>query len=120
VLLAEGIPGTLAGGTDRPGRRAKPRKAGTAAALAITQQRLVIFSLGEPLVDVTWDSGDAGHLDVIAQDTGLQVAFDAERFDDERTGRVELLLRIADAAALLAAIDQRRRPLEPRRPRREE
>jgi hypothetical protein len=113
VLIAEGIPGTVSRGDSRTGGR--PRKAGTAASLAITQQRLVVYTLGEPLVDVTWDSGDARDLDVTAQEKGLELAFDAERFADDRSGRVELFLRIGDAAALVAAIDQRRRPLEPRR-----
>ncbi len=115
VLLAEGIPGILVRGAgSATGRRARPRKAGTIAAVAITQQRLLIFAAGEPLVDVTWDSGDARDLDVTADDRGLHVAFDAERFAADRSGRVELSLRIADATTLLAAIEQRRRPLEPR------
>lgn len=104
MLLAEGIPGSV--------RRDEGRRSGTAAALAITQQRLAIFAMGEPLVDVTWDGGDALEIDVTARDDGLRIGF-----DDDRGGRTDLLLRIGDAPALLAAIDQRRRPLEPRRRR---
>jgi len=107
VLIAEGIPGRLT--------RAGSRKAGTVVSLAITQQRLVIFTLGESLVDVTWDSGDASHLDLTTEGNSLTVGFDAERFDEDRSGRVELFLHIADPAGLVAAIEQRRRPLEPRR-----
>jgi hypothetical protein len=113
VLLAEGIPGTIGHGVGG-GRRGGPRKLPTLAAVALSQQRLVLYAAGEPLIDVTWDSGDARLLDLVAQDDGLQVGFDAEHFAEDRSGRVEVFLRIRDAAALLAAIDQRRRPLEPR------
>lgn len=104
VLLAEGIPATLSA----------PRKLPTLAAVAITQQRLVVYVGGQRLLDVSWDSGDARDLELGIPDDGLRIAFDGERFGSDRTGRVELLLRIADATALAAAIEQRRRPLEPR------
>jgi hypothetical protein len=54
-------------------------------------------------------------LDITAEPKGLRVAFAAGRAVPEATGRIELFLAIRDAAPLLAAIDQRRRPLEPRR-----
>jgi hypothetical protein len=107
VLLAEGIPGRV---TRRPGAS---RKSGTIVALAITQQRLVLYGMGEPLVDATWDSGDATEIELTTRQDGLSLAFDTG------SGPMELFLRIADAAALVAAIEQRRRPLEPRRRRSE-
>jgi hypothetical protein len=103
VLIAEGVPGTLA--------VAGGRKRGTAGAIALTQQRLAAYAMGVPVVDVTWDGGDARELDIAADDTGLTIAFDAA----DGSGRTELFLRIGDAPGLLAAIDQRRRPLAPRR-----
>lgn len=109
VLLAEGIPGRLA--------RGGKRGLATLVALGLSQQRLVIYAMGQPLVDVTWDSGDARELDILAREDGLIVGFDAERFAAGGSGRVELSLRIGDAPALLKAIDQRRRELEPRRRR---
>lgn len=112
VLMAEGIPGTVSR-SDGAGGRA--RRAGTIGAIALSQQSLAIFGMGAPLIDVSWDSGDAQGLDITAGDDGLTVAFDAERFGHDQPGRVELLLRIGDAKTLLDAIDQRRRPLEPRR-----
>jgi hypothetical protein len=45
------------------------------------------------------------------QDTGVRFAFAADPDSVERT---ELFLAIGDGAALLAAIDQRRRELPPR------
>jgi hypothetical protein len=112
VLLAEGIPATISHGV--VGGQRGPRKLPTLAAVALSQQRLVLYAAGEPLIDVTWDSGDARLLDLAAQDDGLQVGFFAEHFAEDGSGRVELFLRIRDAPALLAAITQRRRPLEPR------
>jgi hypothetical protein len=100
VLLAEGIPGTIAA----------PRRTGTVAALAITQQRLAVHALGRPLIDATWDSGDARDIDITVQDAGVAFAFRGA--DGEP---VELVLRIGDGAALVAAIDQRRRELPPRK-----
>jgi hypothetical protein len=102
VLLAEGIPGTVSA----------PRKGGTIAALAITQQRLVVYALGEPLIDASWDSGDARDIDITVQEKGVRFAFAA---DPDTVERNELVLAIGDGAALLAAIDQRRRELPPRR-----
>lgn len=113
--MAEGIPGTV---THQPADGGRARRRGTVAGVAISQQRLAIYGLGEPLVDVIWDGGDARELDLAADERGLTVAFDAARFGgDGATGRVEILLRIADAPALVAAIEQRRRPLPPRRRR---
>lgn len=109
MLLAEGIPAQVT--RERRG----PKRAGTIAAIALTQQRLAIYALGEPLVDVTWDGGLARELDVTAREDGLRIAFDGEPFGHEDAGRIELWLRIGDAAELLKAIDQRRRSLEPRR-----
>ena len=108
MLIAEGIPATVTRGEGG-------RRRGTIAALAITQQRLAISALGASLVDVAWDDGEATELEVTARDDGLTVAFDGERFGHDEPGRVEVFLRIGDAGTLLAAIDQRRRPLEPRR-----
>jgi hypothetical protein len=112
VLLAEGVPAMIS--------RGAPRRQPTLAAVGLTQQRLAVYVAREPLVDVSWDSGDARLLDLTVQDDGLLVGFDAEHFDADRSGRVELLLRIGDAAGLQTAIEQRRRPLEPRRYRHDE
>ena len=76
----------------------------------------MIYSLGEPLIDVTWDSGDARELDIIADETSLTISFDAERFVPGREGGAGLFLRVGDAPGLLAAIDLRRRELPARPP----
>ncbi|HEY8583574.1 MAG TPA: hypothetical protein VIL49_11525, partial [Capillimicrobium sp.] len=83
-------------------------------AVALTQFRLAVYGMGEPLIDVTWDSGLARELDVLVQDRGLKIRFEAERFMEGRTGPVEILLGVGDGAKLLAAIDQRRRERPPR------
>jgi hypothetical protein len=101
VVMAEGIPGTLSA----------PRKAGTIAALAITQQRLAVYALGQPIIDATWDSGDARDIDITVQEKGVRFSYAA---DPDTVERHELFLSIGDGAALLDAIDQRRRELPPR------
>jgi hypothetical protein len=103
VLLAEGVPGTVSA----------PRRGATLAALAITQQRLVVYALGEPLIDASWDSGDARDIDITVAEKRVTFSFSA---DPDTLERIELELRIGDGDALLAAIDQRRREL-PRRTR---
>ena len=109
MLLAEAVPATLSA----------PRRLPTLGAIGLSQQRLVVCAAGEPLIDVTWDSGDARDLELGVPDDGLRIAFDAERFGARGSGRVELLLKLPNATAVAAAIEQRRRPLEPRRPRRD-
>ena len=107
MTLAEAVPSSI-GAPDG-------RKLPTLAAIGLSQLRMLVYVGGEPLLDLTWDSGDARELELGAPDEGLRIVFEGERFGD-RPGRVELLLKVgADATPLMAAIEQRRRPLEPRR-----
>ncbi len=106
VLLAEAVPSTIGA--------ADGRKLPTLAAIGLSQLRLVVYIATEPLIDVTWDSGDARELELGAPDEGLRIAFDGERFG-RKPGRVELLLKVgAQATPIMAAIEQRRRELPPR------
>lgn len=106
MAIAEAIPGRVSRGGKRP--------MGTLVALALTQQRLVIYTMAQPFIDMTWDSGEPRELDIVAREDGLVVACDGERLG-VGPGPVELTLRIGDATGLLKAIDQRRRELPPRR-----
>ncbi|HWV84170.1 MAG TPA: hypothetical protein VNZ62_01890 [Capillimicrobium sp.] len=111
MLLAEGVPATLTA----------PRKLPTLAAIGLSQQRLVVCAAGEALIDATWDSGTPRELDIGVPDDGLRIGWDAERVGTRRgSGRMELLLKLPNATAVAAAIEQRRRPLEPRRPLRDD
>ncbi|MBX5441359.1 MAG: hypothetical protein IRZ32_07500 [Solirubrobacteraceae bacterium] len=92
-----------------------PRRLPVLAAVGLSQQRLVVCAAGKPLIDVTWDSGMPRELELGLPDEGLRIAWDAERFGGPGSGRVELLLKLPQATAIAAAIEQRRRPLEPRR-----
>ena len=112
MLLAEAIQASVRGEGVRAARIPKGR---AVAAFALTQQRLVLAVMGELLVDATWDSGRARALDLAVVERGLEVGFDAGLVADGREGRVVVLLRLPDAAAVLAAIEQRRRPLDPQR-----
>jgi hypothetical protein len=102
VLLAEAVPGSI-GPPDG-------RKLPTLGAIGLSQQRLVVWAGGESLIDMTWDSGDARELDLGAPDEGLRIGFES------RSGPRELLLKVgAQATPIMAAIEQRRRELPPRR-----
>ena len=107
MLLAEGIPGRL---HPEDGRRTN-----VIGALGLSQQSLAIYADGERLVDVTWDDGAARELDLSTEERGLRVGFDAAQFTEARTGRYDLQLSLADAQAVLTAIEQRRRELPRRR-----
>ena len=108
VLLAEAVPSSMG--------PADGRKLPTLAALGLSQQRLVVYVATQPLIDVTWDSGDARKLELGAPDEGLRIAFDGAEFGDGKPGRVELLMKVgAQATPIMAAIEQRRRELPPRR-----
>jgi hypothetical protein len=108
VLLAEAVPSSI-GASDG-------RKLPTLAAIGLSQQRMAVYVSAEPVIDVTWDSGDARDIEIGAPDDGLRLVFDAERFGG-KPGRVELLLKVGDQAApIMVAIEQRRRELPPRRP----
>ena len=112
VLLAEAIQASVRGERLRAAGVPKGR---TIAAFALTQQRLVLYLMGASLIDLTWDGGRAGELDLAVVEHGLEIGFDAALLADGREGHVVVLLRLPDAAAVLAAIEQRRRPLDPRR-----
>lgn len=108
VLLAEAVPSSIG--------PADGRKLPTLAAIGLSQQRLVVYVATEPLIDVTWDSGDARALELGAPDEGLRIGYDGAQFGGGRPGRVELLLKVgAQATPIMAAIEQRRRELPPRR-----
>ena len=112
VLLAEPVQASVSGENLRAAGVPKGR---TLASFALTQQRLVLYLMGVSLVDVTWDSGRASELDVAVVEHGLELGLDAGLIEDGRAGRVVVLLRLPDPAAVLAAIEQRRRPLDPLR-----
>jgi len=107
VLLAEAVPSTIGA--------PEGRKLPTLGAIGLSQQRLVVYAATQPLIDVSWDSGDARELELGAPDEGLRIVFDGERFGADKPGRVELLLKVgAQATPIMAAIEQRRRELPPR------
>ena len=112
VLLAEAVQASVSGEDLRAAGVAKGR---ALAALALTQQRLVLYLMGTSLLDLTWDGGRTRELDLAVVEQGLQVGFDATLLAEGRAGRVVVLLRLPDPATVLAAIEQRRRPLDPQR-----
>jgi hypothetical protein len=112
VLLGEAIQATVRGEDLRAAGVPKGR---SLAAFALTQQRLSLYLMGAPLVDVTWDEGRAREIDLSVVDRGVELGFDGSLIEDGRPGRIVVLLRLPDPDAVVAAIEQRRRPLDPRR-----
>jgi hypothetical protein len=107
VLLAEAVPSSI-GAPDG-------RKLPTLGAIGLSQQRLVVYVATEPLIDVTWDSGEARALEIGAPDAGLRIVYDGAQFGGGKPGPVELLLKVgAQATPIMAAIEHRRRELPPR------
>jgi hypothetical protein len=96
-------------------RAAGVAKGRALAAFALTQQRLSLYLMGASLLDLTWDGGQARELDLAVVERGLEIGFDAALLGEGREGRVVVVLRVPDPAAVLAAIEQRRRPLDPQR-----
>ena len=112
VLLADPLQAAVSGENLRAARVPKGR---SLAAFALTQQRLVLYLMGTSLLDLTWDGGKASELDLNVVEQGLEIGFDAALVEEGRAGRVVVLLRLPDPAPVLAAIEQRRRPLDPLR-----
>lgn len=112
VMLAEPLQASVRGSNLKTAGVPKGR---TLAAFALTQQRLALYLMGSPLIDVTWDSGDATALELSVVEDGLEIGFAASQFFEGRSGDVVVLLRMPDPAPVVAAIEQRRRPLDPKR-----
>jgi hypothetical protein len=112
VLLGEALQATVRGKQLKAAGLPKGR---ALAAFALTQQRLVLYVMGDPVIDVTWDEGLATELDLQAVEQGLEIGYDAARFAEGHSGRVDILLRLPDPAGVVAAIEQRRKPLDPQR-----
>lgn len=112
VLLAEAVQARVSGENLRAAGIAKGR---ALAAFALTQQRLVLYLMGVSLLDLTWDGGQVRELDLMVVERGVEIGFDAALIADGSGGRVVVLLQLPDPATVLAAIEQRRRPLDPLR-----
>jgi hypothetical protein len=112
VLLAEAVQASVSGERLRAAGIPKGR---ALAAFALSQQRLALHLMGVPLLDVAWDDGRARELELAVVERGLEIGFDTGLVAEGQAGRVVVLLRLPDPAAVLAAIEQRRRPLDPRR-----
>ena len=101
VVLGEAVQASVKGENLRSSGVPKGR---ALAAIALTQQRLVLHLMGDPLIDVTWDSGRARELDLAVTEQGLEIGFDGALIAEGRSGRVVVTLRLPDPAAVLAAI----------------
>ncbi len=89
-------------------RRSNWRRQWIRAALAITDQRLLIAIRGRPFVDVPWDDPRLEQMEMsVGDDDRLLIAFDPGLFDEHRSGRVELRLRSVHPRLALEQIQAR-------------
>ena len=106
----EGIRGTVTYRHYRaPHRRSKWRRQWIRAALAITDQRLLIAIRGRPFVNVPWDDPRLDAMEMSVEDDRLLIAFDPALFDERRSGRIELRLSSAHPRMALEQIRARTR-----------
>jgi hypothetical protein len=85
-----------------PRRRYGYRRTWARAALALTEQRLLIRIRGGSLVDLPWPIARNGGLTTTLDGDGFLVAFEAGSFAADRSGSVEVRVRTPQAAAAAA------------------
>jgi hypothetical protein len=107
LLLDERLRGSLTYRHYRaPGRRSSWRKVSTAGAIAVTEQRLLVWTGGTTHIDVPHKDPLRAAIEVTVDKPGrICFAYDAHAFHDDRSGQVEVRLKTARAdeiAGLLA------------------
>jgi len=84
-----------------PGRRHVRRHTRFRGALVVTRQRLVVFMGSERLLDAPFSSAGTREVDLRASGAGLEIGFDAGRLDPRRSGRVDMVARVAEPQRVL-------------------
>jgi hypothetical protein len=103
LLLEEGLRGSVTYRHYRaPGRRANWSKSGLYTALAVTSARVVVASERGKTVDCPRDQ-DGMEVSTDGPDR-LLLVFDAAKLSHQRSGRVEVRLRLPDAQRAVVAI----------------
>lgn len=115
AALAEGLSATAWTRSYRaPGIRSSGRGTWFVGAVAVTTVRLAAYGFSRRLVSVRFDDPRCGALEIGVESGRLAIGFDAERFSDERSGRVELRFSTARARQLHAAVVAARGPCDAR------
>jgi hypothetical protein len=77
-----------------PRRRSSWRKVSTFGAIAVTEQRVVVWGARGKQIDVPFEDPRFKALEIgVEQPDNVLIAFDASAFDRSSSGRVELRLR---------------------------
>jgi hypothetical protein len=99
VLLDEDLRGSITYRHYRaPHERSNWSKEATAGAIAISTGRLVVWVARGDYIDLPRDHPWRGEIEASVDKPGrVCLAYDAERFRDDRSGRVEIRLRTAHA-----------------------
>ncbi len=99
VFLAEGLPGSITYRDYRaPGQRTSLRKEATTGAILVTSQRLVVWAGRGKNIDVSFDHPLRAAIDVsVDRPDRICFAYDAGTFSAERSGKIEVRLRTAQA-----------------------
>jgi hypothetical protein len=90
-----------------PGERSNWRKEAIHAALVVTHQRLGVFLLSRPIVNVAFDDPRFASLDLRVEEARLAIDADASTFNPQASGQITVRPRSADPAAALATIRSR-------------
>ena len=120
VLSDEGISGSIVFTKFRaPGRYHGKRWSWFSGALVLTKARLVAFTgmtSVSPIIDIPLDNPRLAELDCsLRSDTNLTIGFDAARFNDRWSGKVECRFETEHARQFLREISKKIADLERRR-----
>ena len=111
VFLDEGLPGSVTYRNFRaPGRYSNWRKSALIVALAVTSRRLlVVAGRGGKMIDVPLDDPRRAAVTVgIEPPDRVVFTVDVGAFSPDRSGTMEIRLRTARAAEVVALLDERR------------
>jgi hypothetical protein len=113
AVLEEGLGGSITFRHFRaPRKRTNWQRVGISGAIAASDRRLVIWGARCKQVDVPFADPRFAGLEVAAERPGrLLIAYRAEEFSDERSGRVEIRLRCPNAGHVAELLE---RPSIPR------
>jgi hypothetical protein len=106
LFLEEGLSGSITYRHYRaPGKRTNLKKELIAGVIAITHNRLVVWTRNSKHIDVPLAHGLRGAIEVVAdRPDRLRFGYEASAFSQSRSGRVEVRLRTPEAARVAAML----------------
>jgi hypothetical protein len=106
ALLVEGVQGSITYRRYRsPKRRASYRRIGIRGGVAVTRQRLLVWSMGNPQINVERSDPRLADIEItLDKPDRVCFAFDAGTFDPQSSGTIEIRLDVVDAAGVPQAL----------------